>query len=270
MQQTTYEQALPYFHRFQARFPSVEALAAAREADILKAWEGLGYYARARNLAKAAQLIAVQGWPKDYAAWLALPGIGPYTAAALASVLDGECVPVVDGNVARVFARYWHLTDDFKDQKCRADLGARLVRWMQGGLCPGDFNQAMMELGALVCTPTQPKCAACPLAPSCAARKAGDAADYPRHAARAALPVRKCNYVVIRDAQGRVLMVRNDAGKLLQGLWDLPTIASKGDYSQVFSHFRLEASIFSSLSTAAQFVDPKSVPITTAARKILS
>jgi len=288
LQQTTYEQALPYYTRFLKRFSTIASLARAKEADVLKAWEGLGYYARARNLLKAAKMI--KDWPTSAAEWRQLPGIGPYTAAALASVLNGERVCVVDGNVARVFSRYWHLKDDFKAQKPREKLAARLVDFMGARLRPGDFNQAMMELGALVCTPTAPNCAVCPLKATCAARKADDAADYPKNAKRAVLPTRHKNLAVIRDKRGRVLMVRNDEGGLLRGLWDLPTIVQPltsnlqpvTTYSQAFSHFKLIAKVYhlcstshrqpptSSLAPSARFVDPRKVPLTTAARRILA
>ena len=187
MQQTTYTAVLPYYERFLKKFPTVERLAAAKESDVLKAWEGLGYYARARNLLKAAQQIVTRtqrtegrgpsvssapraDWPRSSAGWAAIPGVGPYTAAALSSVLNGERVPVVDGNVARVFARYWKLKDDFKKLPARERLAERLQPEIDTCRVPGDFNQAMMELGALVCTPTNPDCAKCPLAKTCAAK----------------------------------------------------------------------------------------------------
>jgi len=270
LQQTTYEQALPYYRSFLKRFPSVRALAKADEQAVLKAWEGLGYYARARNLAAAAKRIAADGWPATREGWLALPGIGPYTASALASVLNGERTCVVDGNVARVFARYWHLADDFKQQPPRAKLAARLEAFMGADVKPGDFNQAMMELGALVCTPTSPNCAACPLAAHCAARKAGDQAAYPRNAKRGAVSVRKRTFVVVKDADGQVLMVRNEEGGLLKGLWDLPSAEQGADYRQTFSHFKLEAAVWRTTDAHVRFVDPNKVPLTTAAKRILA
>jgi len=269
LQQTTYEQALPYYRAFLRRFPTVKALAKAEEASVLKAWEGLGYYARARNLAKAAKIVARDGWPTSRDGWLALPGIGPYTASALASVLSGERTCVVDGNVARVFARYWHLDDDFKQQAPRAKLAARLEAFMGADVKPGDFNQAMMELGALVCTPNSPNCASCPLAPDCMARKAGDVEEYPKNAKRGKIGVRARTFVVVRNAEGKVLMVRNTEGGLLKGLWELPSVEPGRDYAQVFSHFKLEARVFRTTDANAQFVDPKKVPLTTAARKII-
>ena len=313
MQQTTYASVLPYYERFLARFPTVKALAAADESDVLKAWEGLGYYARARNLHKAAkQIVAVDDvatqrgrdipvacknkeatfslatgmsrplcsshlpsssrlhWPTSSSEWSSVPGVGPYTAAALASVLNGERTPVVDGNVARVFARVWELKDDFHKQPARAKLAERLQPEIDRAKVPGDFNQAMMELGALVCTPTNPSCGVCPLAAMCAARKKGTQADYPKKAEKKQLPVRKRKVVIIRDGEGRVLLVQNREGGLLKGLWDLPTIEELGAQVQVFSHFRLEQQVFAGTGTVPEFRDPGSVPLTTAARKALA
>jgi len=143
MQQTTYTAVLPYYKRFLKCFPTVEALAAAKEPDVLKAWEGLGYYARARNLLKAARQIVKNGravWPTTPEGWAEVPGVGPYTAAALSSVLNGARVPVVDGNVARVFARVWKLTDDFGKLPARAKLAERLTPEIAKSRVPGDFN----------------------------------------------------------------------------------------------------------------------------------
>ncbi len=273
MQQTTYGAVLPYYTRFLARFPTVEALAAADEADVLKAWEGLGYYARARNLHAAARRLCASGraaWPTDVAGWAALPGVGPYTAAALASVLNGARAPVVDGNVARVFARVWALEDDFHAQTARTALAARLQPLIETrGVKPGDFNQAMMELGALVCTPRNPNCATCPLADACAARAAGTQADYPRRCARKALPVRRATAVIVTDDAGRVLLVQNREGGLLKGLWELPTVEEAGVVAQTFSHFHLELTTLRATSRAAAFVDPRTVPLSTTTRKAL-
>ena len=276
MQQTTYAAVLPYYERFLKRFPTVEKLAAADESEVLKAWEGLGYYARARNLLKGAQLIAGKRnpfrfkWPSTSAEWAQIPGVGPYTAAALSSVLSGERVPVVDGNVARVFARVWKLGDDFSKLPARAQLAERLQPEIDRCRVPGDFNQAMMELGALVCTPKSPDCKRCPLAKMCAAKKDGSWAEYPVKKGKKELPVRKVTSVIIMDAQGRVLLVQNREGGLLKGLWELPTVEAADDVTQVFSHFRLEQRNFRAMRTDAEFRDPKSVPLTTATRKALS
>lgn len=269
MQQTTYAAVLPYYERFLKKFPTVEKLAAAKESEVLKAWEGLGYYARARNLLKAAQQIAKGRWPCASAEWAQVPGVGPYTAAALSSVLSGERVPVVDGNVARVFARVWKLTDDFSKLPARAKLAERLRPEIEKCRVPGDFNQAMMELGALVCTPKSPDCKRCPLAKMCAAKKDGSWADYPVKKGKKELPVRKVMSVIIKDAKGRVLLVQNREGGLLKGLWELPTVESAADVTQIFSHFKLEQKNFKATRSDAEFHDPKSVPLTTATRKAL-
>lgn len=273
MQQTTYATVLPYYERFLAKFPSVEALAAADEGEVLKAWEGMGYYARARNLHKAAKgFCTARGvvWPKSAAEWAEVPGVGPYTAAALASVLNGERVPVVDGNVARVFARHWQLSDDFRKLPARERLAQRLTPEIAKAKVPGDFNQAMMELGACVCTPTNPNCAACPLGLTCAAKQAGNQADFPVKAERKALPVRRQNVVIVADGAGRVLLVQNREGGLLKGLWELPQVAVAGEQVQVFSHFRLELTASRAVRSDAEFRDPNQVPLATATRKILA
>ena len=272
MQQTTYAAVLPYFTRVQERFPTVEALAAAEESAVLKAWEGLGYYARARNLHKAARTICSTGaanWPHGVEGWSAVSGVGPYTAAALASVLDGERAPVVDGNVARVFSRVWLLDDDFHKLPARQRLANRLRPLMEGrNICPGDFNQAMMELGALVCTPTNPNCAECPLAKDCSANRNHCQLDYPRKAERKQLPVRKTTAVVVTDGANHVLLVENKEGGLLKGLWELPSVEPVGEQVQVFSHFRLELTALKA-KDAAVFADPRKVPLSTATRKVL-
>ena len=282
MQQTTYQTVLPYYERFLRRFPSVESLAAAKVADVLKVWEGLGYYARARNLHQAAARVVAQGWPQTAAEWAALPGVGPYTAAALASVLNGERIPVVDGNVSRVFARYWRLDGDFSKLPDRARLAARLqpaidrcsavslVRCPDAADAAGMFNQAIMELGALVCTPRNPACDDCPLNRRCQARKDGVQAAYPKRGAKKTLPVRRMTGVVIADGKGRVLLAENREGGLLKGLWELPPVESAPGHVQVFSHFRQELSVVRAQRTDARFVDPRMVPLATSTKKVLS
>ena len=276
MQQTTYAAVLPYYERFLKRFPTVEKLAVAKESEVLKAWEGLGYYARARNLLKAARLIAGKRspdrfkWPSTSAEWAQIPGVGPYTAAALSSVLAGERVPVVDGNVARVFARVWKLNDDFSKLPARAKLAERLQPEIEKCRVPGDFNQAMMELGALVCTPKSPDCARCPLVKMCAAKKDGSWADYPVKKGKKELPVRRVTSVIIKDAKGRVLLVQNREGGLLKGLWELPTVEEGAAVTQIFSHFKLEQKNFTVMRADAEFKDPKKVPLATATRKALA
>ena len=269
MQQTTYTAVLPYYERFLKKFSTVEKLAAAHEADVLKAWEGLGYYARARNLLKAARQIVKSGWPQTAAEWSKISGVGPYTAAALSSVLTGERVPVVDGNVARVFARYWKLKDDFKKLPARQKLAARLQGEIKICRVPGNFNQAMMELGALVCTPKTPACGKCPLAKTCAAKKDCSWAKYPIKSTKKELPIRNVISIIIKDAKDRVLLVQNREGGLLKGLWELPMIEQTAGVTQVFSHFKLEQTNFRAVRNDMEFRDPKKVPLTTATRKAL-
>ena len=236
---------------------------------------------RARNLHQAAARIVAQGWPRTAAEWASLPGVGPYTAAALASVLNGERIPVVDGNVARVFARYWRLDGDFSKLPDRARLAARLqpaidrcsavslVRRPDAEDAAGMFNQSIMELGALVCTPRNPACGDCPLNRRCQARKDGVQAAYPKRGAKKALPVRRMTGVVIADGKGRVLLAENREGGLLKGLWELPSVEPASGHVQVFSHFRQELSVVRAARLDARFVDPRAVPLATSTKKVL-
>ncbi len=171
LQQTQVATVTPYFLRFVARFPDIDTLAEATQEDVLRLWEGLGYYSRARNLHRAAGIVVThhQGiLPDSHTSLLSLPGIGPYTAAAIASIAFGQPVPVVDGNVARVFCRLWEIEEDTRTPELRPTLSRRLEPFI-GSHSPADFNQALMELGALVCAAATPKCGQCPVAASCGA-----------------------------------------------------------------------------------------------------
>ena len=224
LQQTQVETVKPYFDRFLAKFPTVASLAEADLEQVLALWQGLGYYTRARNLHRAAKLVAARpgsALPRTAAELAELPGVGDYTAAAVASICFGERVPVVDGNVARVFARHFRLADDFRSPAARRALAMRLQPAFDATESSGDLNQAVMELGALVCRPRQPDCAACPLAANCAARANGEQAAYPRRAAKAPVPVREAVAVAVRR-RGRWLVVRREGEGLLGGLWELP------------------------------------------------
>ncbi len=224
LQQTQVVTAGPYFERFVARFPSIAALAAAPAEAVLKLWEGLGYYARARNLQRAARrILADHGGqlPHTAAELGTLPGIGPYTAAAIASICFGECIPVVDGNVARVFARHLGWTDDFRKLPARRKLAECLSAAFVDCRAPGDLNQAMMELGALICTPTQPNCPHCPLATHCVARRTGRQTELPLRPRKAPVPERQAFAAVIRRGDA-VLMARRASEGLMGGLWELP------------------------------------------------
>jgi len=228
LQQTRVDVVIPYYERFLERYPSVEALAGAPVDDVLALWSGLGYYRRARQLHAAAGRIAAEGFPESAAGWRELPGIGDYTAAAVASISLGEPVPVLDGNVERVLSRWLALDGDPK----RA-AGRRVLRGAAAALLdparPGDSNQALMELGATVCTPAAPRCPECPLEEGCAARAAGRMEEFPPPRARRR-PVKLRRVVAVAERSGRRLLFRRgDGEELLAGTWELPWAGMDGE-----------------------------------------
>ena len=292
LQQTQVDTVRPYFHRFLEAFPTIADLAAAADEPLLKAWEGLGYYTRVRNLRKAAQqlMATAEGQlPRTAEALKQLPGIGSYTAAAIASICFNEAVPVVDGNVARVFARRNLLTDDFSKEPNRRQLAAWLQPFIEATAIPGDFNQAMMELGALVWCGRNPKCELCPLRPECQAAQQGVQSDYPTPPKRKALPERKSKVVLLKNETGELLVARHLGERLLEGFWELPHVdklpfkpsAPKvcGTHRQTFSHFRQTLTLVSAKlpkkmpELGAEYcwvADPTTLPLTTATRQILA
>jgi A/G-specific adenine glycosylase len=222
LQQTRVETVTPYFERWMARFPSVRALAAAPLDEVLAAWAGLGYYARARHLHAAAREVAARydgRVPSEPEAVRALPGVGRYTAGAILSLAFGRAEPILDGNVTRVLARLEALDDQ------PAALAPRLWR-RAAQLVPADaaadFNQALMELGATVCTPRAPRCPDCPLASRCAARRSGRPEAFPRARPKRAVPTVRAATVLL-EREGRVLLVRRPPAGLWGGLWEPPT-----------------------------------------------
>ena len=228
LQQTQVERVLPYYENFVRTFSSVDALAEAALEDVLAAWSGLGYYRRARYLhAAARQIVARGGFPREMAGWLELPGVGPYTAGAVASIAFGESVPAIDGNAARVLSRLSALRES-----PGSSGGKRLLTTLAESLLdsdrPGDSNQALMELGAMVCRPTRPRCNECPLEESCKGRLEGVPEAYPTSTrARGVIEERRLG-VVVRTG-GRVLLFRRpDTAPLLAGLWEMPWIAWSG------------------------------------------
>jgi A/G-specific adenine glycosylase len=222
LQQTRAQAVIPYYERFLARFPSVEALAAAREEDVLAVWSGLGYYSRARNLRRAAQAIVDRGgFPRDYEGLWALPGIGDYTAAAIASIAFARPHAVLDGNVLRVVARVANDASDISSARTRERFRAVAQSWLDRRQ-PGIFNQALMELGATVCLPKNPLCLLCPLAARCSAQAAGTAAELPVKL-RATVPVRIEGVLLVVRKGEQVLLRRRDAdASRMAGFWDLP------------------------------------------------
>lgn len=240
LQQTQVKTVIPYWERWLKRLSTVTALAAAPEADVLKLWEGLGYYTRARNLRRAAQFIVENHggvFPRNFADVLALPGIGRYTAGAIASIAYNEPAPILDGNVIRVLTRLGALRGDPKEKQLNArlwELAEELVATAakqttiappvphSSGPCSA-LNQALMELGATVCTPRAPTCLVCPLAALCVAGRLGQAEAFPESKARAEITGLRFAVVVL-ERQGRFLARQRPAGTVNGGLWEFPNL----------------------------------------------
>ncbi|MGE3144159.1 MAG: A/G-specific adenine glycosylase [Pseudorhodoplanes sp.] len=265
LQQTGVKTVGPYFERFLARWPNVGALARADLNEVLSGWAGLGYYARARNLHRCAQQVAGEHagrFPDTEASLRALPGIGAYTAAAIAAIAFGRKATPVDGNVERVVARLFAIAEPLPRSK-------PAIRARAEQLTPerraGDFAQAMMDLGSTLCTPRRPACALCPLTDGCAARRAGEPETYPRKAAKAAgRPRRGAAFVAVR-ADGAILVRTRPERGLLGGMTEVPTTAWSTDFdlearpempfraawrrlpgsvSHVFTHFPLQLAVY--------------------------
>ena len=224
LQQTRVEAAAPYYRRFLARWPTLPALAGADDAEVLAAWSGLGYYARCRNLLAAARTALARhgGLPASLPALRALPGFGPYTAGAVASIAFAIPVAAVDGNVARVLSRIFLVDGPSQSPKVKHRLAALAARLVDPGR-PGDWNQALMELGATLCMPRRPRCAACPLARGCAAREAGREQEIPEPKVRRR-PVRLELALLRVERGGRLLLCRALDDGLFPGMWGLPGI----------------------------------------------
>jgi A/G-specific adenine glycosylase len=224
LQQTTVAAVGPYYERFLARFPDVGALAAAPEEAVMRAWAGLGYYARARNLHACARVVAAAGgFPRDIAGLRALPGIGPYTAAAIGAIAFGLPVIPIDGNVERVVARLFAIAEPLPGAKrAIAEGAAALGIDADARARPSDTAQALFDLGATICTPTSPACVLCPWSEPCAARRGGIAAELPRKAPKKPRPIRHGVHFWLTDAQGRVLLRRRPPQGLLGGMTELP------------------------------------------------
>src|SRR5439155_5054834 len=222
LQQTRAQTVIPYYERFLKQFPNVKALAEAREAEVLVYWSGLGYYSRARNLQKAARAILTAGrFPSDYDGIRELPGVGPYTAAAVASIAFNGPHAVVDGNVLRVIARLNDDGADIASPKTRARFQQLADEWLDHRH-PGQFNQAMMELGATVCLPRTPRCLLCPVAGFCEGRRAGRQHELPVKQSKTA-PRHIQIQVAIIEKKGAVLLRQRPAGaSLMAGFWELP------------------------------------------------
>jgi A/G-specific adenine glycosylase len=264
LQQTRVGTVIPYWERWMARFPTAKALAEAPLDDVLAAWAGLGYYSRARNLHAGAREIATRyagALPSRAAELRAVPGIGPYTAGAIASIAFGERAPLVDGNVARVLARVFAIEVDIKSTAGQRALWTRageLMAALPTDAAPGDLNQGLMELGATLCSPTTPACLACPLAAHCVAGKTGRWRELPVVAPRkpeSALPRIAWTAMWIED-RGDIALVRRAPSGLFGGLWELPPRELADDlgirrvetepvahWRQTLTHRRLELTV---------------------------
>ncbi len=274
LQQTVVKTVVPYYHHFLGRWPTVGALARAELDQVLHAWQGLGYYARARNLHKCAQAVVADhggSFPDTEAELLTLPGIGPYTAAAVAAIAFGRKASPVDGNIERVVARLFTVKHPLPAAKAE-------LRRLAAGLTPdrraGDHAQALMDLGATICLPRGPLCERCPLSKDCTGHKREIAAELPRRQAKAARPTRHGVAFCLFDDTGRLLLRRRPERGLLGGMMEVPStpwqeeLLPAGEISQhvpmatewrtlpgtvvhIFTHFRLELSVRSGIGSRA-------------------
>lgn len=248
-QQTRIETMLPYFERWMAKWPTITDLAVADIQEVLKMWEGLGYYNRARNLHKAAIYLYENNegvFYDSYEKILTLPGIGPYTAAAIASIVYDEKVPAIDGNVCRVVARLDALAEEISSSTAQRHIETRMKSWIIEST-PHLFTQAMMELGALVCTPQSPDCAHCPLQDTCVAFRERTMADYPIKKTKAPVPIESYDCFILKNSEGKIALTQQNDDNLMNGYYRFPIknqlertmisdIRKIGAQKHVFSH----------------------------------
>lgn len=228
LQQTQVKQGLNYYLRFVDAFPNVESLARANEDEVLKMWEGLGYYSRARNLHFAAKQISDAGeFPKTYKDWLKIKGVGPYTAAAISSIVAKEPRAVVDGNVQRVLSRLFSY-----DRPVNSTIGIKEIQMFAEQLLysdePGDYNQALMELGARICKPKNPNCVECPVQEFCLANKKGTTLDLPVKEKKNKVRQRYLNFYLI-TGNNKILLSRRAKGDVWEGLYQFPLIETMSE-----------------------------------------
>ena len=223
LQQTRVNTVIPYYAAFLGKYPTVGALAGADPQEVLKVWEGLGYYARARNLYKAAVIVDQRyrgKIPADYRELRALPGVGEYVAAAVASIAFDQPYPVIDGNVKRVLARFAKIEAPVNDSAMADSFKKMAVKFIDAGR-PGIYNQALMELGALLCTPKNPHCALCPVSACCGALSKGLVSQYPKRIQKDRIPLYQIVVGVVLKAD-KLLITRRKENGLLGGLWEFP------------------------------------------------
>lgn len=263
LQQTRVAQGLPYYLKFTERFPKVEDLAAASEEEVLKLWQGLGYYSRARNLHATARMVASDyggRFPESYKGLLKLKGVGPYTAAAIASICYGLPHPVVDGNVYRVLSRFFGVQlpiNSSEGVRYFADLAAGVIDRDR----PGEYNQGLMEFGALQCVPQNPDCNACPLSGSCEAFGGNLVADLPRKLPKKKVRERIFNYLVPVDPEFRTRLQKRNGRGIWQGLFEFPLIETDQAVSDAEIRELLQTEDFSDLSAPRSVVRFNPKPI---------
>ncbi|MCG2610908.1 A/G-specific adenine glycosylase [Flavobacterium sp. SM15] len=231
LQQTRVAQGMPYFFAFTEAFPTVFDLAAADEEKVLKLWQGLGYYSRARNLHATAKYIAFElngKFPSTYKELQKLKGVGEYTAAAIASIAFGEAVPVVDGNVFRVLSRYFGIPTDISSGKAKKEFFELAASLLPGGKA-SEFNQAMMEFGALQCVPKNPSCGNCILNESCFALKHKKVNELPVKLKKTKVVQRYFNYVIIKDGNGNSVVQKRTAKGIWHNLYEFPLIETNSE-----------------------------------------
>jgi A/G-specific adenine glycosylase len=271
LQQTQVATVVAYFERFVAAFPTLAALAAAHEDEVLALWSGLGYYSRARNLHRAARLCVAQHGgelPRDFAALHALPGIGRSTAAAILSQAHGQPHAILDGNVKRVLARHAGIDGEIGSAATLAALWSEAEARVPAARC-ADYTQAIMDLGATVCVRT-PQCARCPVSASCVALRDARTHELPRRRTRRAVPERSCVMLLLRDGADRILMERRPSTGIWGGLWSLPECADEAEaarlsgaealeplprFAHQFTHFRLNVTPVVASARAPQVRD---------------
>jgi A/G-specific adenine glycosylase len=260
LQQTRVDQATPYYLRFIEAFPSVNDLASADLHDVLMLWEGLGYYTRGRNLHKAAQVVAKQHgsrFPESYEGMLSLPGVGPYTAAAVSSIAFGSPHAVVDGNVIRVISRLSGIEDDVRNQSTKSAIQA-IADTLIDPSNPGDFNQAVMELGSLVCIPSKPRCEECPLAPWCVAFKMARTDSIPYKAPKPKVPHYDIVVAIISNNKGELLIARRPENAMLGGLWEFPGGKVNSDETLILAlHREIEEELGIDVAIKREFMQLK-------------
>ncbi|SFP56888.1 A/G-specific adenine glycosylase [Salibacterium halotolerans] len=226
LQQTKVDTVIPYFHHFMTQFPTPEDLAYADEEQVMKAWEGLGYYSRVRNLQTAVKEVVEEYGgkvPEERTSFSSLKGVGPYTAGAVLSIAYEKPEPAVDGNVMRVFSRIFNISDDIGKAKTRKRFESLVAPFLEDTE-PSRFNQAVMELGALVCTPKSPGCLLCPVQEFCEARKAGTAEDLPVKPKKKAPKAKDMAAAVVKNEYGQILIHQRGESGLLARLWEFPNI----------------------------------------------